>query len=112
MTVARWPARTGMVIGSGLVLLAALLVGAPPVRAPVVAFGAVTTFAVQTSPRMVAVGRFNADSVPDLAVPNASSATVSILLGNGTGGFGTATNVSVGTASSPRAVAVGDFNGD
>ena len=46
----------------------------------------------------------------DLAVANLSSNTVSILLGNGTGSFGTATNFAVGM--SPFSVAVGDFNGD
>ena len=47
----------------------------------------------------------------DLAVANAGSNNVSILLGNGTGSFGTpATNFPVGT--DPRSVAVGDFNGD
>ena len=35
---------------------------------------------------------------------------MSILLGTGTGSFGAATNLGVGT--NPRIVAVGDFNGD
>ena len=46
----------------------------------------------------------------DLAVANANSDNVSILLGNGTGLFGTATNFAVG--SFPVSVGVGDFNGD
>ncbi len=47
----------------------------------------------------------------DLAVANLNSASVSILLGTGTGSFGTpATNFTVG--NSPRSVAVGDFNND
>ena len=46
----------------------------------------------------------------DLAVANAGSNNVSILLGNGTGSFGTATNFAAGTT--PISVAVGDFNGD
>ena len=46
----------------------------------------------------------------DLAVANFVSNNVSILLGNGTGSFGTATNFAVG--SGPFSVAVGDFNGD
>ena len=46
----------------------------------------------------------------DLVVTNTRSNDVSILLGNGTGSFGTATNFAVGTF--PFDVAVGDFNGD
>jgi hypothetical protein len=44
----------------------------------------------------------------DLAVANFGSNNVSILLGTGTGSFGTATNFAVG--SFPVSVAVGDFN--
>ena len=47
----------------------------------------------------------------DLAVANANSNNVSILLGNGTGLFGTpATNFPVGFQ--PRSIAVGNFNAD
>ena len=46
----------------------------------------------------------------DLAVTIPLSNNVSILLGTGTGSFGTATNFAVG--SFPISVAVGDFNGD
>ena len=47
----------------------------------------------------------------DLAVANGGSDNVSILLGNGTGSFGTpATNFAVGIL--PHSVAVGDFNAD
>src|SRR2546426_300976 len=65
----------------------------------------------------VAVGDFNGDGHPDLAVPNAAQAgpvlpsgTMSILLGNGDGSFQPAVSYSVGDA--PNSVAVGDFNGD
>src|SRR5262249_37935320 len=67
--------------------------------------------AVGTGPISVAVGDFNGDGKPDLAVPNNnSSKTVSIRLGTGAGGFTAAPDVTVGTQ--PRSVAVGDFNGD
>jgi hypothetical protein len=62
------------------------------------------------SPFSVAVGDFNGDGKPDLAVANVSSNNVSILLGNGDGSFQQAVNYAAG--SSPRSVAVGDFNGD
>jgi uncharacterized protein (TIGR03437 family) len=58
----------------------------------------------------VAIGDFNGDGKGDLAVANSTSSNVSVLLGNGTGGFSAASNFSVGT--SPGSVAVADFNGD
>jgi hypothetical protein len=68
------------------------------------------SFDAGSSPEAVAVGDFNGDGVPDLAVANHDSGTISVLLGNGDGTFGT--GVSVGVGSYPAAVAVGDFNGD
>jgi hypothetical protein len=56
------------------------------------------------------VGDFNGDGKPDLAVANVFSNNVSILLGDGTGQFGAATNFPVGVY--PFSIAVGDFNGD
>jgi hypothetical protein len=58
----------------------------------------------------VAVGDFDGDGKPDLAVANFGSNNVSVLLGNGDGSFQAAQNFGVG--SSPYSVAVGDFNGD
>ena len=43
-------------------------------------------------------------------VANPGSNNISILLGTGTGSFGTATNFAVGQASAPFSVAVGNFN--
>jgi hypothetical protein len=57
----------------------------------------------------VAVGDFNGDRIPDLAVANFSN-SVSVLLGNGDGTFPTVANFPAG--SQPVSVAVGDFNGD
>jgi len=59
----------------------------------------------------IAVGDFNGDGIPDLAVASLSENTVTILLGNGDGTF-TPTAVSPPTGSEPRSIAVGDFNGD
>jgi len=58
----------------------------------------------------VAVGDFNGDGIPDLAISNESSSTVSILLGKGDGTF--QSQVSYATGAYPYSVAVGDFNGD
>jgi hypothetical protein len=58
----------------------------------------------------VVTGDFNGDGRPDLAVANASSNTVSLLLGNANGTFQAARNFATG--SLPLSVAVGDFNKD
>jgi len=46
----------------------------------------------------------------DIVVANSGGDDVSILLGDGTGSFGTATDFAVG--NNPVSIAVGDFNGD
>ena len=77
-------------------------------------FGSATNFDVGTFPTSVAVGDFNEDGNLDLVTSNLGQFslgnTVSVLLGNGTGSFGSATNFTVGTG--PAAVDVADFNGD
>ena len=61
-------------------------------------------------PRAVAVGDFNSDGQPDLAVANERSANVSVLLNNGDGTF--APKEDYDTSKWPFSVAVGDFNSD
>jgi uncharacterized protein (TIGR03437 family) len=75
---------------------------------------------VESRPFFVTVGNFNGDPIPDLAVANEGDNTVTVLLGNGAGGFAqaaynpftpdTGSPYSVGT--SPVSLAVADFNGD
>jgi hypothetical protein len=74
-------------------------------------FGPATDFPTSASGAFsVAVGDFNADGDPDLAVANAGSHNVSVLLGGAGGSFGAATHFPTGTR--PHSVAVGDFNAD
>jgi hypothetical protein len=66
-------------------------------------------------PDFVAVGDFNGDGIPDLAVVNGGNTFgqgggVSVLLGNGDGSFQAPRTFAAG--SNPQSVAVGDFNGD
>ena len=69
-----------------------------------------STAGTGAEPYAVATGDFNGDGKVDLAVPNVSATTVSILLGNGDGTFQTEAEYQAGYA--PIGVAVGDLNGD
>jgi hypothetical protein len=91
---------------------AAWVLAAPGALLPanIASFNAPKAYAVGSNPVSVAVGDFNQDGKPDLAVANRNNDTVSILLGNGKGTFLRVVNHPAGP--SPNAVVVGDFNGD
>jgi hypothetical protein len=57
-----------------------------------------------------ALADLNGDSVPDLAVAEANSPKIAVLLGDGTGAFRSATHFAAGKNTGE--LAVGDFNGD
>jgi len=65
---------------------------------------------VLAGPSSVAVGDFNRDGDPDLAVANRNWNRVTVLLGGPGGSFGSPTNFPTGTL--PASVAVADFNAD
>ncbi|SFS52759.1 FG-GAP-like repeat-containing protein [Marininema halotolerans] len=69
-----------------------------------------TTFDVGGNPIGITTGDFNSDGNLDLAVVNVSSATVSVLLGDGTGSFATQATFTVG--NTPIQITTGDFNND
>ncbi len=69
-------------------------------------------FPAGSGPQSVAVGDFNGDGHPDLAIPNANGGNVTVLLGNGTGGFTPAPGSPFPAGSGLESVAVGDFNVD
>ena len=101
-----WRRRTSAV--SLLALF--VLVASAPASALDFSVGVSLDFPTGTNPRSVAIGDVNGDGQPDLAVANGGSNTVSVLLGNGTGGFGAKTDFPTGTA--PYSVAIGDLSGD
>ena len=69
-------------------------------------------FSAGTQPFSVAVGDFNGDGKPDLAISNVASGNVTVLLGNGTGGFTAAPGSPFAVGAYPESVAVADFNAD
>jgi hypothetical protein len=75
-------------------------------------FSAPTSFGTGQDSRFVAVGDFNKDGKQDLVVANKEyfSSDVSLLLGDGTGNFGTPKHFPVGRE--PIYIVAGDFNGD
>ncbi len=76
-------------------------------------FGPVSTFGVGEGPWEISKGDFNRDGKQDLVVTNVDSQNVgkvSILLGNGTGGFSNPTTL--GRGNGAGGVVVSDFNGD
>src|SRR5436309_3027380 len=87
-----------------------LLAAEAPASAQPVSFNAPLSLPVGSNPGSVAVGDFNGDTDPDLAVVGDVSGTVSILLGAVGGSFTGPSDITVGGL--PGSVAVGEFNGD
>jgi Calx-beta domain/FG-GAP-like repeat len=67
-------------------------------------------YAAGSNPYAIVAADFNHDTVPDLAVANYGSSTVSVLPGNGNGTFQPALDSATGFL--PLSLAVGDFDGD
>lgn len=67
---------------------------------------------VSVDPIYVAVGDFNGDGKPDLAVTNFNGDRVMVLAGNGDGTFTTTFEYWTGASSTPYRLAVGDLDGD
>lgn len=98
-----------------LVLLTAnmmLVVSAQSPGCTTMSFADAVTYGVSTSSGLQALetADFNGDGKLDLVTANSLTDNVSVLLGNGTGGFGAATHFAAGDF--PKSVIVGDFNAD
>ena len=101
-------------LSTGKVFVALLLMVPVSLGHPVSTLGAEfaspKSYPVGTAPVAVAIGDFNGDGKPDLAVANSGSDNVSILLNKGDGTFQSAMNFTTGP--SPAVLATGDYNGD
>jgi hypothetical protein len=71
-----------------------------------------TSLLPQDGARFVAVGFFDADTDPDVAIANYNSGTVSIRLGDGDGTFTAAIPSELTVGTNPRWIALGFFNND
>ena len=76
-------------------------------------FGSSTSFAVNPNAFAVAIGDVTGDDQPDIVVANDDDTdTVTVLEGDGSGGFPSTQVIGNGIVSRPRSVAVGDLNND
>ena len=71
-----------------------------------------TKIKVGNSPGSVEVADFNNDKFPDLAITSETDSSVTILLGNGKGGFTPSDNSPFFAGSIPNDICIADFNKD
>ena len=69
-------------------------------------------FAAGPSPNDVAIADFNGDARPDLAFANHDAHVVTVLLGDGSGGFAPAPSVPVQSVPHPHGIAAADLDRD
>ncbi len=75
-----------------------------------VSFTTAGSYNVGIIPQSMTKGDFNGDGNTDLATANKGADNISVLLGNGIGGFSSIINYSV--VSNPQSITTGDFNSD
>jgi hypothetical protein len=69
-------------------------------------------FRVGSAPASVAIADVNRDGKPDLVLANSGSGNVTVLLGDGNGGFTPAAGSPFPAGKNPNDIAVGDFDGN
>jgi hypothetical protein len=90
----------------------ALVQTTTPVRTANPSFAPSGPIPVGQLPSSVVAADLNDDGRPDLAVANGSSNDVTVLLGNGAGGFSAAPGSPVEVGGAPGALVAADLNGD
>jgi PKD repeat protein len=65
-----------------------------------------------TQSRCVKTGYFNADNFPDYAIINGTANTLTVMLGNGAGGFSQAPGSPYTTSNGPATISIKDLNND
>ncbi len=92
-----------------------VLLNTTPTGATTATYSTKTDFATGTTPTSVVIGDLNGDGKPDLAIANANSNSVSVLLNSTTPGATLpvlSTKFDIPTGAAPHAVAFRDLNGD
>ena len=97
-------------LGFGLLAISLVALFPVTVLAQAVSFSPASNYAAGPGPDSLAIGDLNGDGKPDLVVPDYAANRVAVLLGTGTGAFGSPTYYPVGDR--PFSVAIGDLNGD
>ena len=85
-----------------------------PARSSMVSSAPSTSFTVGPAPQSMSIADFNGDGFADIAISNslpaATHSTVSVLFGDGKGGFAERLPLEIGVLG--RGTGVADFNGD
>jgi hypothetical protein len=97
-------------VGVALALGLAALMGSAAC-AQATQFTASTSTVSATSPRTVAIGDFNSDGIPDLALPGGTN-SVALRINDGAGTFTNGPAVPTAGLSGPASIALGDLNAD
>src|SRR5688572_11731377 len=95
-------------VALGASAVACLSVAGEASAGPIVNFGAPLSTTINANGNGVAVGDFNGDGDPDLAVIADASANVSIMTGGAGGTFSAPTTFSTGGGG--NGIAIGEFN--
>ena len=75
-------------------------------------FDEAISIAAGEDPRSVDVGDLNNDGIPDMVTANVDDSALLLFIGDGFGAFNQSTIIVFEERSLPRAVAIGDLNGD
>lgn len=112
MKILRARSSPGVALLASALLLPLLCRAQPPSRGHLFDPAPGSPFAVGNGPADVAVGDVNGDGKLDIVTANAGGNSVTILLGDGRGGFRNAPGTPLSAGPKPHRVALGDFDRD